>query len=159
MSERRTRLHPAEAEALAHERQNDFLERILPMVAAAVRRRFGWRPDVEDLSQEAVAHSWSLFVRAIRDGLEPLRLLKTIRKWSVGRAVQLAGSRKDVLSPNAQRRHGFRVAELTEELEAVVAERRCRSPQGKSVRPPDNGTRHGEEAVFQPQHSPGRRVL
>jgi hypothetical protein len=117
-------LHPAEAEAEAELRQGDFVRVILPRVTGAVRRKFWWRADVEDLAQDAALFAWYCFLRALARGVEPLRNVRRVCKWAVSRAVGHAEGLRDVLSGRAQRAKGFRVTAWTDEVEGLIAERR-----------------------------------
>jgi hypothetical protein len=71
----------------------------------------------EEAVAEAVALAWKWFVRLARRGKDPAAFpsaLASYAAWAVNNGRRVCGQEraKDVLSPRAQRRHGFTVSTL-----------------------------------------------
>jgi hypothetical protein len=99
--------------------QQQFLA-VLPRIqrqAAFVFRRIRCAVQREEFLGETVALAWQWFVRLRRRGQDATRFvsaLASLAARAVGCGRRLAGGERanDVLSPVAQRRHGFQVASL-----------------------------------------------
>jgi hypothetical protein len=111
---------PADPAALAR-LQATFLNSIMPKVVAHGRVHFrGLKAErQEECIAEMVALAWAWHRRLAERGKDSTRFPTAIAKFAacgVGNGRKLAGTDRanDVLSPSAQRRHGFLVSALPE---------------------------------------------
>lgn len=79
-----------------------------------------------DLHQEAVAVSWKWFRRASERGKDPRRFVSRIATYAAahtrsGRRLATDDSARDVLSPVAQRRHGFSVQPISDRVTGATS--------------------------------------
>lgn len=80
----------------------------------------------DDLHQEAVAVSWKWFRRASERGKDPRRFVSRIATYAAahtrsGRRLARGDSARDVMSPVAQRRHGFSVQPISDRVTGATA--------------------------------------
>jgi len=111
---------PAPRAPALHRLQQTFVADILPRVEAHGQVYFR---DVrcphtkEELLAEMTALCWEWFLRLVRRGKDVLQFVSALASYAARAAAsgrRLCGSErsKDVLSPVARRRHGFRVGRL-----------------------------------------------
>jgi hypothetical protein len=112
-------MHPPEAESV-HVLHHRFLTAILPKVETHARiafRRIRCNDTQEDCVGEAVAISWKWFIRTTEQGKDPTQFASIIASLAVAhvrsyRKLVKSESARDVMSPLAQRRHGFFVSSI-----------------------------------------------
>jgi hypothetical protein len=106
--------------ASASVNQTVFVERVLPAVEKHARFAFRSLPRGarEEMVAECVAVAWASFVRLVKRGKDPATFASALGTYAVrhvksGRYVDGIESSKDVLSPRARKRRGFKVERLT----------------------------------------------
>lgn len=111
-------MHPPAA-AVVHALHHRFLT-VLPRIETHCRiafKRIRCRDTQDDCIQEAIAISYKWFVRTTEQGKDPTTFVSTIATLAVAhvrchRKLVKSDSARDVLSPLAQRRHGFIVSSI-----------------------------------------------
>ncbi len=115
-----TRSVPAPRAHALHRLQQTFVTAILPRVEAHGRvyfRHVRCLNQKEELLDEMAALCWKWFLRLVRRGKDVLQFVSALVTYAaraVGSGRRVCGHERarDVLSPVAQRRHGFTVSRL-----------------------------------------------